>query len=588
MSSNYLNAEISNHIWKTKYRYCDGEHIYDQTIEDTWRRVAKAIANVEINDKEYWEQTFYNALEGFKFIPGGRILAGAGTQHRVTLFNCFVMGTIHDSMESIFENLKEGALTMQQGGGVGYDFSNIRPSGFLAKTTGTIASGPISFMRIWDSTCATLLSTGARRGAMMATLRCDHPDIEEFIGAKHDRKEFRHFNLSVQVSNEFIQAIRANDDWPLIFPVSKNDVKDQIIMRRWSGHTQSIPCKVIKTVKAKSLWEKIMCATYEYAEPGVLFVDTINNQNNLWYQEHITTTNPCGEIPLPAYGACNLGAINLTQFVLKPFTNDARLDFNKMREITVTATRFLDNVIDASNFPLAQQKKQVLNSRRIGLGVTGLADTLIMLGMHYGKQSARDTAAKIMSSICKTAYQTSVSLAKEKGAFPTLVKKKYLSGKFIKALPEKIKADINKYGIRNSHLTTIAPTGTTSILANNISSGIEPVFDFTYIRKVLELDGAHKQYKLQDYAYSLWKTLNKNNTSLPNQFINAKSLSPVEHLKMQAALQPHVDNAISKTINIPENYPYKEFKNIYLLAYENNLKGCTTFRPNPISGSLLT
>ena len=591
MSKQYFHTDISRHIWDSKYRYCDGDVIHDQTIEDTWHRIAKALADAETNDKEYWEHQFYKVLEGFKFIPGGRIQAGAGTKHRVTLFNCFVMGVIHDSMESIFDSLKEGALTMQQGGGVGYDFSTLRPRGSPARATGTIASGPISFMRIWDSMCATLLSTGARRGAMMATLRCDHPDIEEFIAAKQNSKELRHFNLSILVTDEFIKAVQNNSDWYLVFPTSElageNKPQSKTIMRQWTGYSDPVLCNVVDVIQARALWEKIMRATYEYAEPGVLFIDRINYQNNLWYKEYITATNPCGEIPLPPYGACDLGAINLTCFVRNPFTENANLDLQGIEDITVVATRMLDNVIDTSRFPLPEQLNQALNCRRIGLGFTGLADMLIMLGLHYGKQPARDIAAKIMKTICHTAYRTSIKLAEEKGAFTYFEKEKYLEGHFIQTLPEKIRADIKNHGIRNSHLTTIAPTGTTSILANNISSGVEPVFDFSYTRQVLETDGSYTKHSLKDYAYTLWESINDNNKPLPTQFIDAKILSPTEHLKMQAALQPYIDNAISKTINVPEDYPFEEFRSLYMMAFESRLKGCTTYRPNPITGAVL-
>jgi len=589
MGSEYFHTDISKHIWKTKYRFHNGDAIHDQTIEDTWWRIAKSLADAENNERKYWAQKFYDELKGFRFIPGGRIQAGAGTGHQVTLFNCFVMGRIQDCMESIFDNLKEGALTMQQGGGVGYDFSTLRPHGSLAKATSTIASGPISFMRIWDSMCATLLSTGARRGAMMATLRCDHPDIEKFISAKQDNNELRNFNLSVLVTDEFINAIQNNEDWQLVFPISNADDNDQhqTVMRQWSGNATPSPCRVVKTISAKVLWENIMHAAYEYAEPGVLFIDRINDQNNLWYKEYITATNPCGEIPLPAYGACDLGAINLTQFVQHPFTDNSYIDLNAIKETTIIATRMLDNVIDVSEFPLPQQKQQALNCRRIGLGFTGLADALIMLGLDYGKQTARDTAVDIMKTICYTAYYTSINLAEEKSIFPSFKQDEYLAGGFIRTLPKDIKSKIKQHGIRNSHLTTIAPTGTTSILANNISSGIEPVFDYSYSRQVLELDGTYKKYHLKDYAYALWETINNKDAPLPHQFVTAKRLSPIEHIKMQAALQPYVDNAISKTINIPEDFPYEKFQSLYMLAYKNNLKGCTTYRPNSITGSVL-
>ncbi len=584
-------SDISRHIWNVKYRFRDGDLVFDQSIEDTWRRVATSLSDVEIKNSDYWNEQFFSILDQFKFLPGGRILAGAGTKHRVTLFNCFVMGVICDSMESIFDSLKEGALTMQQGGGVGYDFSTLRPRNTLAKATGTIASGPISFMRIWDSMCATLLSTGSRRGAMMATLRCDHPDILEFIAAKKDHSELRHFNLSVLVTDEFITALKEDKNWPLVFPISEFDTDTQnqtgTIMRQWSGQPRPVSCRIISEIPARELWEEIMRATYEYAEPGVLFIDRINELNNLWYRETITATNPCGEIPLPPYGACNLGAINLTQFVNSPFTNNAELDLEGIKSTTAIASRMLDNVIDVSRFPLPQQKEQAQKCRRIGLGLTGLADALIMLGLHYGTEPARELASNIMKTICHSAYQTSIELAKEKGSFDYFNKDKYLAGKFIHSLPDGLRSGIQKHGIRNSHLTAIAPTGTISILANNISSGIEPVFNFLYTRKVLEIDGRYKEYAMKDYAFQIWQEMHENKAPLPKPFTHASKLDPVEHLKMQEALQPYVDNAISKTINVPEDFPFNDFRNLYSMAYDSNLKGCTTYRPNPVTGTIL-
>ncbi|MFQ5993760.1 MAG: adenosylcobalamin-dependent ribonucleoside-diphosphate reductase [Acidiferrobacterales bacterium] len=591
MTDTPFTADIAQHIWDTKYRYRDGNVIHDRTIEDTWHRIAKALANVEVRDRDTWTERFYNVLQGFKFLPGGRIQAGAGTAKRVTLFNCFVMGMIHDSMESIFENLKEGALTMQQGGGVGYDFSTLRPHGTRARSTGSIASGPVSFMRIWDSMCATLLSTGARRGAMMATLRCDHPDIETFVAAKQDSRELRHFNLSVQVTDDFMEAVKRNEDWALVFPTAElgeRPATEETIDRRWSGQAVPAPCQVLRRVRARMLWDKIMRATYEYAEPGVLFIDRINRMNNLWYREHITATNPCGELPLPPYGACDLGAINLTRFVHNPFSDDARLDIEGISATAALATRMLDNVIEISQFPLLQQAEQARGTRRIGLGLTGLADTMIMLGLHYGKSQTRELAADAMRAICHSAYRTSVTLAREKGGFPFLEKEQHLQGSFIRSLPKDIQSGIANYGIRNSHLTTIAPTGTISLLANNISSGIEPVYDFSYSRRVLEAEGGYATYNLHDYAYSQWRENNDANQSLPDQFVDARGLSPAAHLDMQATVQPYVDNAISKTISIPEDYSFDEFRSVYEGAYDKDLKGCTTFRPNPVTGAVLT
>ena len=588
MTNDPFIADISRHIWNTKYRFRDGEAIHDRTIEDTWRRIARALASVEKQERAAWEQRFYEALAGFRFLPGGRIQAGAGTNRRVTLFNCFVMGVVEDSMDGIFDALKEGALTMQQGGGVGYDFSTLRPKGAAAKSVGTMASGPVSFMQIWDSMCATLLSTGARRGAMMATLRVDHPDIEGFIDAKRDTHVLRHFNLSVLVSDDFMEAVRRDQDWALVFPVEDGvTAEGRTLRRHWSGHAEPVSCRVYQTLRARDLWNKLMQATYEYAESGVLFIDRINRLNNLWYREHISATNPCGEIPLPPYGACDLGSINLTAFVRDPFTPQARLDLEGIEATAAVAVRMMDNVIDLSQFPLASQAEQAQGSRHIGLGFTGLADVLIMLGRHYGEASARDFAADIMRRICHRAYRASIELAGEKGAFPFLEKNRHLAGEFVQALPDDIRRGIGAHGIRNSHLTAIAPTGTISLLANNISSGLEPVYDFCHTRKVLELDGSYTEHELMDYAFRLWRERG-GKEPLPREFVSARDLPPETHLAMQAALQPYVDNSISKTINVPVDFAFGNFKNIYELAYDRKLKGCTTFRPNPVTGSVLS
>ena len=586
-----FETSISRHIWDIKYRWRENGEIRDQTIEDTWRRIATTLASVESRDREAWAQRFYRVLEGFRFIPGGRIQAGAGTAHRVTLFNCFVMGLIEDSMDGIFEALKEGALTLQQGGGVGYDFSTLRPRGMPARSAGTVASGPVSFMHIWDSMCATLLSTGARRGAMMATLRCDHPDIEDFITAKQDGRSLRHFNLSVQVSDAFMEAVRADEDWALVFPDPDGEWapagEGEAIRRPWPGYAQPVPCRVLRRIRARELWHRIMRATYDYAEPGVLFIDRINQLNNLRYREYITATNPCGEIPLPPYGACDLGSLNLVRFVTHPFTPQAGFDWAALEATVPVAVRMLDNVIDLSRFPLDSQAEQARGSRRIGLGITGLADALIMMGMSYGSEQALAFAAEVMRRICHGAYRTSIALAREKGAFPFFQREPYLDSPFIQSLPDAIIDGIASHGIRNSHLIAIAPTGTISLLANNVSSGLEPVFDFSYRRRVLELDGSYTEYALEDYAYRHWRSLHPEGT-LPNFFVDARSLAPEIHVRMQAAVQPYVDNAISKTINVPEDYDFEAFKGIYDYAYDQGLKGCTTFRPNPVTGAVLS
>ncbi len=576
-----FTADIARHIWETKYRF-RGDNGGDGTIEDTWRRIARALAAVEKD--RVWEERFYQVLRDFRFLPGGRIQAGAGTGRRVTLFNCFVMNTLADSMDGIFDGLKEGALTMQQGGGVGYDFSTLRPQGTPAKAVGGVASGPVSFMRIWDAMCATLLSTGARRGAMMATLRCDHPDIETFIQAKQTPGELRNFNLSVLMTDAFMQAVQDDAEWPLVFP--SDGTGGEILMRPWSGHLAPVPCRVHRRVSARALWDKLMRATYDYAEPGVLFIDRINRMNNLWYREYISATNPCGELPLPPYGACDLGSINLVPFVRDPFTDKAALDFAAIAETVRVAVRMMDNVIDVSGFPLARQAEMAQGTRRIGLGLTGLADTLIMLGLHYAEPPARALAARVMQTICHTAYRCSIELAREKGPFPFFEHERYLAGAYIRSLPADIQEAIRRYGIRNSHLTAIAPTGTISLLANNVSSGIEPVYDFHYRRRVLEQDGRTSEYELTDYALARWRLLHGEEAP-PRTFVSAQQLAPAAHLDMQAALQPYVDNSISKTINVPADFPFEKFKNIYRDAFDRGLKGCTTYRPNTITGAVL-
>ena len=576
-------ADISRHIWETKYRYTR-----ERTITDSWRRIAGALAAVEPNDPAGWEARYFRILQEFKFLPGGRIQAGAGTAQSVTLFNCFVMGPIENSIPGIFQALQEGAVTMQQGGGIGLDFSTLRPRGTPAKSAGTVASGPVSFMQIWEAMCGTILSTGARRGAMMATLRCDHPDIEEFVTAKQQPGQLRRFNLSIQVTDAFMAAVRSDAEWPLIFPATVGDRDGETVLREWSGETRAVPCRVIRRVRARQLWDRILQATYDYSEPGVLFIDRINQLNNLWYRERITATNPCGEIPLPPYGACDLGSLNLTCFVQSPFTPDARIDFESLADTAQIAVRLLDNVIDASRFPLPEQADNAHRSRRIGLGITGLADALVMLGLTYGSDRSISLAADIMRCICHAAYRASIALAKEKTRFSYFERDKYLQSPFIRSLPRDIQEGISEYGIRNSHLIAIAPTGTISLLAGNVSSGLEPIFAASYTRKVLVENGTAKDFVLTDYALHRWRERSEQIKGMPDGFITASELPARTHIAMQAALQPFVDNSISKTINVPSNYPFSEFAQIYDLAYDHGLKGCTTFRPNSITGTVLS
>ena len=559
-----FDAAIAEQIWDMKYRlkYADGTAI-DKSVEDTWARIAKDLASVEKN-KEQWEKEFYAALEDFKFLPAGRITAGAGTNRKVTLFNCFVMGTIPDDMEGIFNMLKEAALTMQQGGGIGYDFSTIRPNGALVKGVAADASGPLSFMDVWDSMCRTIMSAGSRRGAMMATMRCDHPDIEQFISAKSDPIRLRMFNLSVLVTDPFMEAVKNDGDWNLIF----------------NG-------EVYKTLKARTLWDQIMQSTYDYAEPGVIFIDRINKLNNLNYCETISATNPCGEQPLPPYGACLLGSINFAQLVEKPFEKGAKINEAKLESLVATAVRMMDNVVDASKFPLKEQAQEAKNKRRIGLGVTGLADALLMVGLRYGSDEAAAQTERWLHILAKSAYSASVELAKEKGAFPLFDAEAFLKSGSMQTMDKEICSDIKKYGVRNALLTSIAPTGTISLYAGNVSSGIEPVFAYSYTRKVLQKDGSKTEEEVVDYAVKMWRDL-KGDTPLPDYFVNAQTLSPLEHVKMQSAAQKWIDSSISKTINCPEDIDFESFKSVYLEAYETGCKGCTTYRPNDVTGSVLT
>lgn len=563
----YLRTDIARHVWETRYRYGD-----ERDIDDTWRRVAGAVASVEVSDRDTWERRFFALLEDFRFLPGGRILAGAGTLNKVTLMNCFVMGRLEDSIVGIFDALKEGALTMHMGGGIGYDFSTLRPAGSRASGAGAVASGPVSFMRVWDSMCATLLSTGSRRGAMMATLRCDHPDIVEFVKAKRDPDALRNFNLSVQVTDEFMRAVEAGADWPLLFPAP-------------GGEVPAAP-RVFGTLPAAELWERIMRAAYDVAEPGVLFADTIQRDNNLSYREQLTATNPCGEIPLPAYGCCDLGSLNLTAFVRRPFASDADVDMVGLRDATAVAVRFLDNVIDLTAYPLKRQAEQARDTRRIGLGITGLADTLAMLGLHYDGDAARKRATMLMQAICHSAYEASVELAAGKGAFPALSTEDYLRSGFARRLPESIRDAVREHGIRNSHLTAIAPTGTISLLANNVSSGIEPIHALRATRRVLSADGTRSTFQVEDLAASRFRAACPGQ-SAPETLVSASALSPDAHVAMQAALQPHVDNAISKTVNVATDFPFAAFRDLYRQAWRAGLKGCTAFRPNPVTGSVV-
>lgn len=560
-----FDAEISAEIWNAKYRFrVDGDG-GDGGVEATWSRVAAAIAEAEpARARRHWRTQFETALSDFRFLPAGRIIAGAGTGRTVTLFNCFVMGTIPDNLDGIFEHLREAALTMQQGGGVGMDFSTIRPAGAPVRGVGAQASGPLSFMDAWDAMCRTVMSAGQRRGAMMGCLRIDHPDIEHFIDAKRDPARLRNFNVSVLVTDAFMAALSADQDWPLQF----------------DGQTYRI-------VRARDLWARLMRATYDVAEPGVIFIDRVNAENNLAYCEMVSATNPCGEQPLPPYGACLLGSINLSRLVKHPFEPDAAIDLEDLEQLTATAVRLLDNVIDVSRYPLREQEEEAKSKRRIGLGVTGLADALIFCNARYGAADGLALTESWLRSIRTAAYRASAKLAAEKGAFPAY-DTAILDRPTLASLDEETRGLIAEHGLRNGCLTTIAPTGTISLLAGNTSSGIEPVFAFSYQRRVRQQDNSFIEEPVQDYALTLWRRLHGDAPPPEHSFVSAQTLTPADHLAMQATAQRLIDSSISKTVNCPEDIPFEEFSDIYARAFDLGCKGCTTYRPNAVTGSILS
>lgn len=548
---------IAHQIWDDKYRFKDNDgNPRDVTVEDTFKRVAVALASVE-EKHSYFEDAFYDAMEDFSVLPAGRIIAGAGTGRKVTLQNCYVMGAVPDALEGIQDMLKYTALTMKTGGGTGTDFSTLRPAGALVKGLGVSASGPLTFMDQWDSMCRTIMSAGHRRGAMMGTMRVDHPDIEAFIDAKRDAKRFRMFNLSVLVTDEFMTAVSKDADWTL--------------------HFDGTP---YKQVNARQLWDRIMQSTYDCADPGVIFIDRVNGTNPLAYAEKLTCTNPCAEQPLPPWGACCLGSINLTQMVLDPFMPTARINNAKLDSRTQTLVRMLDNVLDVTHYPLEQQRKESMDKRRIGVGITGFADMLVMLGVRYDSPRAVQLASEVTGTVHRNAEEASQRIGEEKGSFPLYDSDQYQT--FGVGYTPHAKHH------RNSHLTSIAPTGTISLFAGNISSGIEPIFDLILNRKILQKDNTYQEVEINDYAYEQWCKENGRLAPMPDVFVTTAQIKPINHLNVLAACVPNVDSSISKTINCPEDISYEDFKDIYLKAYELGVKSCTTYRPNKVTGSILS
>ncbi|MBK4737594.1 adenosylcobalamin-dependent ribonucleoside-diphosphate reductase [Noviherbaspirillum pedocola] len=574
---------IAQEVWQSRYRLTGHGQANEPDVFATWDRVALALSDQEAHQRDRWRKAFRGLLAHFRFLPGGRILAGAGAGHRMTLFNCFTAGNLHDSLGGIFEALAEAMITMQAGGGIGCDFSPLRPRGMEAAGSGNIASGPVSFLRIWNEACSVLTSMAPRSGAMMALLRCDHPDIETFIDAKREGADLHHFNLSVLISDAFIRAVEEDAPWRLVFPIGDRPQPEDaaICDRQWSGADKPERCLVMRTVMARELWQRLQRAAFACGDPGVVFMDRIRSEDNLRYAETISAVNPCGEVPLPPHGACNLGSINLTQFIDDAFGAHPRLKLHEIASSAALATRLLDNVIDASPFPLKAQQRCAHGCRRIGIGITGLADAFAMLGIRYGSAASLEVADTVMKTICEAAYLASTELAAERGSFPLYRSADYLAGPFIQRLPAELGDAIRARGMRNSHLLAIAPAGTISLLANNVSSGMEPVYALDGERSPRNARGETIRMPVRDHAWRLFRERHGEQAKAPDYFVEARDLSPVVQLEMQATLQPHVDQSISKTVNLPTDARFDDCSDLFLRAWRLGLKGCTMFRSRP-------
>ncbi len=638
--------DASQDIWDIKYRLKtkEGEAV-DQTIDDTYKRVARALADVETgkkNQEHYYKEFLWALRQGV--IPAGRIISNAGAQEHkpaTSTINCTVSGTIQDSMDDILGKVHEAGLTLKAGCGIGYEFSTLRPKDAYVSGAGAYTSGPLSFMDIYDKMCFTVSSAGGRRGAQMATFDIGHPDVIDFIRAKREDGRLRQFNLSLLITTEFVEAVKNEAPWPLSFPVTDKEIKedklnlsnsDHIIWRdlpNKEGYITNndglVACRVTRTIQARRLWDIIMSSTYDYAEPGFILIDKVNEMNNNWFCENIRATNPCGEQPLPPYGSCLLGSINLTRFVKKPFTSDASFDWDNYRKTIQIFTRMLDNVVEINGLPLPQQREEITNKRRHGMGYLGLGSSCTMMGMKYGDENSLEFTETVTKVMAVEGWKTGLELAKEKGPAQIMDQMFHVTGEMLHKRPEMLSdgiklgdeisgkvlhakysrymqqlakeepelvAELAQTGARFTHHSSIAPTGTISLsLANNASNGIEPSFAHHYSRNVIR-EGKKSKEKVDVFSFELLayremvnsKAMpysDKEDEQLPDYFITADSISPKEHVDVQAAAQKWIDSSISKTANVPTDYPYEDFKDIYEYAYDKGLKGCTTFRFNP-------
>ena len=637
--------ETSLDIWENKYclKTKQGERV-DENMDATYQRVAKALADVEAKPKrKHWNEKFLWALRS-GVIPAGRIISNAGAkEHKpaTSTINCTVSGTILDSMEDILHKNVEAGLTLKAGCGIGYEFSTLRPKGAYVTGAGAYTSGPLSFMDIYDKTCFTVSSAGGRRGAQMATFDIGHPDVMEFIKAKREDGRLRQFNLSLLITEEFMEAVKLNADWPLSFPMTPDEVKSdnidvndssQVLWREFpvkdkyvSNDQGLVACRITNTIKAQRLWDMIMSSTYDFAEPGFILIDKVNEMNNNWYCEDIRATNPCGEQPLPPYGSCLLGSVNLTRFIEKPFTSEAKFNWDEFREVVAVFSRMLDNVVEINGLPLPQQQVEIMRKRRHGMGYLGLGSSITMMGMSYGDTESVAFTEDVTRELAIVGWRTGLELAKEKGPAPIMDEEFIVTGEMLRQRPEMIKDgiaigdtlkgrvlhakysrymqkiasvdqalvdEIAEVGVRYTHHSSIAPTGTISLsLANNASNGIEPSFAHHYARNVIR-EGKKSKEKVDVFSFELLAYRSMVNpkaapysdapdAQLPAYFKTADDISPINHVDIQAASQKWIDSSISKTANVPTDYPFEDFKHIYLYAYEQGLKGCTTFRFNP-------